>query len=147
MSSNAWADFESIDQEQSTPSKEHIWYALKAYEGRDSKRYHDAETKAFKKLHRTGLRESHIVGYHCCYVHRGAYYAIFELADMGTLEEYMRINPPPSTDADVAAFWASFLPMIEAIVELHDMNECDDDEDDEDSNGDNDRLMLWSRDR
>lgn len=94
--------------------------------GTDSKKCYEVEARVFNKLRSGGLEKSHIVGYHCSYEHRGAYYAVFELADKDTLENYMKKNPPPSTNAEIASFWGSMLPIIEAIITLHDMQGSDD---------------------
>lgn len=111
--------------EQPNAKKGHSFYALKTYTGPDSQKNFKAETRAFRKLHRTGLEETHMVGFYCCYVHRGIHHAVFEFADMGTLEDYMKKRQNPSTSAEILAFWDSMLHMIEALGEIHDMDADD----------------------
>ena len=111
-------------------SSEHKFYALKAYENRDGKRWYDVETDAFRKLRRTGLENTHMVGYHCSYTHRGRHYVLLEYADMDTLEDFMEKQPPPSMDAESVAFWKSILHVIDAIAQIHDLEPDDGDEND-----------------
>lgn len=44
---------------------------------------------------------------------------LLEHADLGTLEDFMQNQPPPSTYAMVAEFWQNMLRVIDSIVALH----------------------------
>ena len=118
------------DIPQSPSTKEHRYYALKAYDKRGGKRWYDIETDAFKKLRYTGLESTHMVGYHCSYTHKGRHYALLEYADMKTLEDFMKHQRPPSTDDEIVAFWRSILHVVEAIAKIHDLDPDDGDEND-----------------
>lgn len=116
------------DTLESTSTTEHKIYALKAYESRDGKRYHDVETNAFKKLGHTGLESSHVVGYYCSYKHGERYYALLEYADKDTLEHFIQHQQRPILKAEIVAFWNSVLHVMEAIVKIHDLDPDDGDD-------------------
>lgn len=80
---------------------------------------HDNEIKAFRKIRRTGLDETHMVGYYCSYVHKNVHHALLEYADYGTLEDFMKRQASPQTDNEIFAFWRGILSVIDAIVRLH----------------------------
>lgn len=105
----------------------HKYYALKAYEGVGGERWHGIETATFKKLHRTGLDDAHMIGYYCSYEHRGVCYALLEYADMDTLEHFMmrQSSGPPSTNAEILSFWENLLHVIQAIGEIHELDTDD----------------------
>lgn len=114
---------------KSTSTSEHKYYALKAYESRGGKRWHDVETNAFKKLGRTGLEDAHVVGYHCSYKHGGRYYALLEFADANTLEYFMENQQPPVLNTEIVAFWNSVTHVMKAIIQIHDLDSDDGDDD------------------
>ena len=101
-------------------SRSHRYYALKAYDSKGGDHYHN-ERKAFEILGQTGLRETHIIGYHCSYSFKGLHHMLLEHADLGTLEEFMQQRPPPATGATVASFWKNLLRIIDPIVALHNL--------------------------
>jgi len=102
----------------------HKFYALKAYEGEDGEKWHRIETATFRKLHRTGLHDAHMIGYHCSFEHRGVCYALLEYADLDTLEHFMmrQSNGPPLTDTEILLFWENLLHVIQAIGEIHELD-------------------------
>lgn len=99
--------------------KQHEYYALKAYREPGGKKSHDAEISAFRNIRRTGLDETHIVGFYGSYVHRGHHYALLEFADRGTLDDFIKKQLPPQTNDEVAAFWGGMLSVIDAVILLH----------------------------
>lgn len=108
-------------QDTSASRNEPRYYALKKYRGQNARELHDYEVDAFVRFRKTGIEAWHMVGFLCSFTHRGAYYAVLELADLGTLESYMQLNPPPSTDSEVIMFWANFLQIAKPIVRIHDI--------------------------
>jgi hypothetical protein len=102
----------------------HKLYALKVYDDIDGRRWHGIETAMFKKLHRTGLDDAHIIGYYCSYEHRGVCHALLEFADLGTLKHFMmrKESAPPSTDEEILCFWEYILHVTGAIGEIHDID-------------------------
>ena len=115
---------------KSPSTNEHKYYALKAYDKHSGERCHKVETDAFKKLRRTGLEDTHMIGYHCSYQHGERYYALLEYADMNTLEDFMKQQLPPSMDDEIVAFWKSVLHVIDAIAEIHNLPSNDGDDND-----------------
>lgn len=103
----------------------HKFYALKAYGGEDGEKWHRIETAAFRKLRRTGLHDTHMIGYHCSFEHRGVCYALLEYADQNTLEDFMMHETPPSTDTEILAFWENLLHVVQAIGEIHELDPHD----------------------
>lgn len=46
---------------------------------------------------------------------------LLEHANLGTLEDFMQQEPPPSTFATAARFWKNLLRIIDPIVALHNL--------------------------
>jgi serine/threonine protein kinase len=106
--------------EKSTAEKPHKYYALKAYREPGGKKSHDNEINAFRKLKRTGLDNTHMIGYYCSYVHKSLHYALFEYADVGSLEDFIKDRSPPQTNDEITTFWNGMLHVIDGIVLIHD---------------------------
>ena len=106
--------------EKSTAGKPHEYYALKAYKEPGGQKLHDNEISAFRKLKRTGLDDTHMIGYYCSYVHKSQHYALFEYADVGSLEDFIKDNNRPQTIDEITTFWGGILHVIDAIVLIHD---------------------------
>lgn len=65
-----------------------------------------------------------MIGYHCSFEHRDVRYALLEYADKHTLEDFMmhKDSIPPSTNEEILSFWENILCVIEAILEIHDLD-------------------------
>lgn len=59
--------------------------------------------------------------FHCAYFHNGESHLLMEFADEGTLEGLYWNNEPPSTGAQIIAFWTSLVRIIRGLVCVHDV--------------------------
>lgn len=59
-----------------------------------------------------------MIAHHCSYWYKGLHHMLLEHADLGTLEDFMQHQPPPSSNAMVAKFWQNMLRIIDPIVML-----------------------------
>lgn len=98
-------------------------YALKEYIGKHALQLHNFERSAFARFGNTGIEDRHMVRFLCSYSHRNRYYTLLEFADLGTLENFMEQQPSPRSGEEVLMFWSRFLPIVEAIVNMHDIQD------------------------
>lgn len=94
-------------------------YALKVFRNHRAKERHDAEVYTFQALSRH--RESSMIGFfssHCC---KDTYSVLLELADFGTLEEFMQEQEEPTSARDILDFWTGLLKILIALFQIHDL--------------------------
>ena len=100
-------------------------YILKTYETPQAGIYHKAEKDAFQMLRNASEeQESNIISYHGGFTRVDAkkevsFHTIFEFAEHGSLEDYMRETDPPSTSEDIVTFWESFMMVLRGLVVIH----------------------------
>jgi len=92
-------------------------FALKTYyeSGSESSKW---EVEAYQKLSNC----LQITEYYGNFTHNGTKYVLLEFADKGTLEEYFKDTPPPSTPEDINAFWRSLFDITKALYRVHSHN-------------------------
>ena len=61
----------------------------------------------------------YIVAYYGGFVHGSTYNIILEYADQGTLEDFIRDTPTPSTIEDILLFWDRLFNIIHGVMNIH----------------------------
>ena len=93
---------------------------MKTYRKIDAYKYYNNEVSAFKRFRRgAGGPHPDIVGFYGSFILAGTYNTLLEYADMGTLEDYFKSNPGPSSGEEIANFWDGLLKIFSALETIH----------------------------
>ncbi|KAK3667545.1 hypothetical protein LTR22_001723 [Elasticomyces elasticus] len=106
------------DETSVSPHLPHT-YVLKAYDGAEAQKHHDAEVEAYDKIHSGGLPIESLLRYYGTYTYDGKYYVILEYADVGTLEDFLRETPKPTRGEHIIAIWRGAFDLVEAVYRVH----------------------------
>ena len=60
-----------------------------------------------------------MIGFYGSFRQGDRYHLILELADKGTLEQYIKHTPPPTTGEEIISFWERMFMLIEALLRIH----------------------------
>lgn len=97
------------------------WFVLKSYRTLDAIKYFENEVEAFRRISRGGQVDPGMVTYHGSFVYHETYNIILEYANRGTLDDYFRTQPPPSTGPGILNFWQNLLKIIPAVQRIHEV--------------------------
>ncbi|KAK1833928.1 kinase-like domain-containing protein [Podospora conica] len=64
---------------------------------------------------------AHIVRYYGSFVQQGRFTLVLEYASQGTLADYFRNTPHPSTPSERERFWRAFFDLLLALQRIHDL--------------------------
>ncbi|KAK5700213.1 hypothetical protein LTR17_023122 [Elasticomyces elasticus] len=108
-------------QDDDTSVNSHLshTYVLKAYDGAEAQKHHDAEVEAYDKIHSGGLPIENLLRYYGTYTYEGKYYVILEYADVGTLEDFLRETPKPTRGEHIIGIWRGAFGLVEAVFRVH----------------------------
>lgn len=118
----------SVDRVKNHNAQNSHTYALKTYNNGTSqaRAYHEAERNAFEILsHASNRQENNVVSYYGSFTRVGverediSFNTIFEFAEYGTLEDFMKKMDPPSTAEDSNTFWERFLEVTRGLAFIH----------------------------
>ncbi|KAH7409341.1 hypothetical protein BKA64DRAFT_393873 [Cadophora sp. MPI-SDFR-AT-0126] len=93
-------------------------YALKSFFARDSK-YYLSEIDTYQKLAQSG--NPSLVHYYGSYEQDDTYNIVLELADRGSLEQYLSYCQPPTAGLDIIQFWQSLFKIVWGLVCIHEV--------------------------
>lgn len=60
-----------------------------------------------------------MIGYYGSFMQENRFNIILEYADQGTLEQYFKKVPPPTTPEDIIQFWEGMFMLLEALMRIH----------------------------
>ncbi len=103
-------------------------YVLKIFRTKDARRDYEAEVKAFQLL-KNGTRASSIIDCLGSFEYKGTFSIILDYADLGNLDDYFRYSAPTGAE-HIFNVWKSFLHLIHAICEIHNIKPPEDNEND-----------------
>ena len=81
------------------------------------------EKKAFTRLIKDGQSPPHIIEYLGSYDQDDVRYILLEYADIGTLDDYFRKTPPPTSERDITDFFAGLFALIKGLCRVHQLEE------------------------
>ncbi|KAK0110693.1 hypothetical protein ONS96_002294 [Cadophora gregata f. sp. sojae] len=91
-------------------------YALKSFVGRDSQ-YYFSELETYQILPQSG--DPSLIHYYGSYRQDDTYNIVLELADRGSLEQYLSYCQPPASGADILQFWGGLFKIVHGLVCIH----------------------------
>ena len=95
-------------------------FVLKKYRGRqEAEKYYKTERYAFNRLKWGHELPPGIISYHGGFVRDNTYNIILEYADLGMLRAFMQREAPPSSGADIIAFWESLFELKLGLHTIH----------------------------
>ena len=98
-------------------------FALKHYRTDEAKDYCDKENRAFRLLRYQDKPRDNIVAYYGGFERENEqgnnYYAIFEFADGGNLDQYMERTQAPTNHKEQSDFWENFVGVLEGLAVIH----------------------------
>ena len=94
-------------------------FVVKTYRGREAEEYYTIERKAYMKLKTDGQPAPNIVGFRGSFVRNDTYNLILEYADKGTLEDFMKINQPPSDGQEIFTLWKQLFGLFRGLGMIH----------------------------
>ena len=100
-------------------------FVLKQYHcGDEAKVYYENERSAFRNLnsYTSGRDEPSIIRCHGGYVQGKFHNILLEYANLGTLEDYFR-RQPPQTPEEILDLWTKLLDLITALKRIHALEE------------------------
>ena len=92
---------------------------LKRYSSPVAKEYYKDEIATYRKIRSSKLRKK-VIGFLGSFTQGDTYNIIFEHADKGSLETFMKSTPPPLNAGDILTFWNKLFSIIPALETLHD---------------------------
>jgi serine/threonine protein kinase len=96
-------------------------FVLKSYH-HDAAEQHEREVKSFVHLRvLLGPSAPNFIGFYGSYTHGRTSNVILEYANEGTLEDYFKRVPPPSTGPEIYLFWSRLLALLRALDALHNL--------------------------
>ncbi|KAL8996225.1 MAG: hypothetical protein Q9169_004203 [Polycauliona sp. 2 TL-2023] len=94
-------------------------FVLKSYRKTvDAEKCYEKEWKALKRVH-SPTPSRHVVRFFGRFTLGGVHNILLEYVDLGTLEDYLRMTPPPCTAKDIIDFWRSTLSVTEGLLRIH----------------------------
>ena len=93
---------------------------MKTYRPPDAEKYFNTERDAHMTVINGGSQPSpHVIAYYGGFVHGDSYNNIFEYADQGTLDNFMRRTDPPKECEATLLVWYRFIHIIHGIARIH----------------------------
>ena len=105
-----------------------VTYVVKCLRGLEAAQYCKAEKTAYKRLELNDQYSEHFLCFYGNFISEGKYYLVFDLADIGTLEDYMKLHDPPDTGRDILKFWKQVLTLLKGLHILHNVRTPESDE-------------------
>jgi cephalosporin-C deacetylase-like acetyl esterase len=62
---------------------------------------------------------SGIIEFHGSYSHGDTFCILLEYANLGNLEQLLKVLPPPLEPQDILDFWDSFFSLLSPVAHLH----------------------------
>lgn len=101
---------------------------MKEYVGARAESYYNRETGNFRRLYssnRKGLPG--LIDYLGAFKHGNSYFLLMELAEHGSLEEFLRHENPPRDAQGTLTFWRKMMDVLGALARIHDLEDLPDD--------------------
>ena len=102
-------------------------YVMKCLKGKESNDYYHTEKTAYRKLRQINHHSENFLCLYGSFQWDGKRFLIFDVADMGTLEDYMSNNKPPEDIDEICEIWTRFLTLVKAMWRIHNVEIDDDD--------------------
>lgn len=94
-------------------------FVLKTFDTHDAEDNFKKEGDAFSYLWPTARTERKIIRFYGSYIQSNTFHVILEYADEGSLEDYFKKVPAPTSGPDINSFWIRLFDTIGALQTVH----------------------------
>ena len=113
--------FPNLRQVTSDPVRTR-YFVLKTYNTEDAEHYYSSEITAFRHLMGSNDFVDNMITFYGSWRQNGTYNILLEYADGGTLLDYFKHVPPPTSEEDIQLFWGNLLRVLEALQLIHSLS-------------------------